>query len=453
MVISIPARRTIARWSVILAIAVATVSLSGAAATSADGDLPGGGSFLDDDGMSEEGFIEAIAAIGVTRGCNPPTNDRFCPNDTVTRSQMASFLVRALTLPAAPNANSFTDDDGSVHEDDIASLAFAGITRGCNPPANDRFCPNRNVSRGEMAAFLSRAFDYEAPADSNRFTDDDDSIFQADIERIAHAGITSGCGPAIYCPDAPMLRRHMAVFLARALGLTPMTPPPRPRVIGTFTTRHDCCKNRVYNIHLIADAVDGAVVAAGETWSLNGYVGQRTTAKGYRAAGAIVGGVLVCCDHPDNIGGGTSQFATTLYNAIFFAGLEDVRHKPHSIYFSRYPLGHEATLGWTWPDVVFRNDTPYPLTIETSYTSTRVTVTIVGYNGNRDVDVSVSGTATTSTGGSVEVTRVITQEDGTQTSRTWTHTYTPWNPPADPDPVPEPEPDPDGGGGGGPVPL
>jgi hypothetical protein len=69
---------------------------------------------------------------------------------------MAAFLVRALDLPAAPGID-FVDDDGSVFEADIEKLAAAGITRGCNPPANDRFCPNDAVTRGQMAAFLHRA--------------------------------------------------------------------------------------------------------------------------------------------------------------------------------------------------------------------------------------------------------------------------------------------------------
>ncbi|NIS32920.1 MAG: hypothetical protein GWN07_20930, partial [Actinobacteria bacterium] len=84
---------------------------------------------------------------------------------------------------------------------------------------------------------------------------------------------------------------------------------------------HRCCENRVVNIQLIADEADMALVKPGQTWSLNAHVGERTRAEGYRPAGAIIAGVLECCDHPVNIGGGTSQFATTIYNAIFFAGL------------------------------------------------------------------------------------------------------------------------------------
>lgn len=95
------------------------------------GTLPPGGTFTDDDGNVHEANIEAFAAEGITQGCNPPTNDMFCPDSPVTRAQMATFLVRALDLPAA--AGSFTDTAGSVHEANIGALATAGITRGCNP--------------------------------------------------------------------------------------------------------------------------------------------------------------------------------------------------------------------------------------------------------------------------------------------------------------------------------
>jgi hypothetical protein len=102
--------------------------------------------------------IAWLAKAGITRGCNPPLNTRFCPSDYVTRGQMAAFLVRALGLSAGGGVDRFSDDDGSVFENDIDRIATAGITRGCNPPLNTRFCPSDYVTRGQMAAFLQRAF-------------------------------------------------------------------------------------------------------------------------------------------------------------------------------------------------------------------------------------------------------------------------------------------------------
>ena len=113
--------------------------------------------FIDDDDSIFEAEIERLAAAGITKGCNPPTNDRFCPDGSVTREQMAAFLVRALGYTDDGGGDLFIDDDDSIFEADIDRLGTAGVTKGCNPPANDRYCPTANVTRGQMAAFLHRA--------------------------------------------------------------------------------------------------------------------------------------------------------------------------------------------------------------------------------------------------------------------------------------------------------
>ena len=195
---------------------------------SAAGELPPGGTFSDDNGNIHEPNIEAIAAIGVTRGCNPPANNRFCPDAPVTRGQMAAFLSRALNLPGA-NADFFTDDEGSAFEADINRLAAAGITKGCNPPDNDEFCPDADVTREAMAAFLVRGFGYADTGGSGLFADTAGSVFGTDIDKLATAGVTKGCNPPAntnFCPNDPVLRDQMASFLARALGLTAIVPPP-----------------------------------------------------------------------------------------------------------------------------------------------------------------------------------------------------------------------------------
>ncbi len=160
--------------------------------------------------------IEWLAAEGITLGCNPPANTNYCPDAEVTRGQMAAFLDRALDLPNGPDA--FNDDEGSVFEANINALAAAGITKGCNPPVNDRFCPDASVTRGQMAAFLNRALDLPSGG-GDVFVDDDDSIFETDIEALALSGITKGCNPPTndeFCPEAPVTRAQMAAFLHRA---------------------------------------------------------------------------------------------------------------------------------------------------------------------------------------------------------------------------------------------
>jgi vancomycin resistance protein YoaR len=263
---------------------------------------------------------------------------------------------------------------------------------------------------------------------------------------------------------------------AEALGIR--------ELIGEFTTHHPCCQRRVINIQLMADMVDDAWVMPGETWSLNEHVGQRTTAKGFVCAGALVGGELVeegaVC-----IGGGTSQFTTTLHNAVFFAGLEHVQFTPHSAWFSRYPEGREATIGWRSPEYVFRNNTDNALVIRTTYTGSSITVKIYGDNGGLEVRAGLSNrfghsapvrrtrqnpdlvaptacSADTAVvvqdghgGWSVIVYRYITWPDGEETTEEWSWRYTglyrisEYNPNQpecqEPDPPPDPpdEDDPD----------
>ncbi|MEO6713128.1 MAG: VanW family protein, partial [Mycobacteriales bacterium] len=144
-------------------------------------------------------------------------------------------------------------------------------------------------------------------------------------------------------------------------------------VVSTFTTKHPCCKPRVTNIHRIAEIVDGALVLPGETFSLNEHVGPRDRARGFVEAPMIERGSLV-----DAVGGGVSQFATTMFNAVFFAGLKDIEHKPHSFYISRYPAGREATVSSPQPDLKWQNDHPTGILVKTSYTGTTITVTFYG---------------------------------------------------------------------------
>ena len=187
-----------------------------------------GGTFTDDDHSVHEADIEWIAARDIARGCNPPSNSRYCPDDPVTRGQLAAYLSRALDLPAAPSAG-FKDIGKSLFAADINRIAEAGITKGCNPPKNDRYCPDEGATRAEMAAFLVRAFDLK-PTNSDYFRDDNGLTLEADINAVAAAGISVGCGDGLYCPDRTVTRAQMASFLKRALtgGVASPAPAPSP---------------------------------------------------------------------------------------------------------------------------------------------------------------------------------------------------------------------------------
>lgn len=173
------------------------------------------GTFHDDDDSEFEGDIEQVAELGITRGCNPPFGDAFCPRDRVTRGQMAAFLVRMFSLPPTLD-DFFSDDEASEFEDDINRLAAAGITAGCTASS---YCPAERVTRGQMAAFLARGLGLSGDTSQNRFDDDDQSVFEDQIELLAEAGVTRGCDPprnGSFCPEAEISRGQMAAFLGRA---------------------------------------------------------------------------------------------------------------------------------------------------------------------------------------------------------------------------------------------
>ena len=177
--------------------------------------------FTDTSGHIFENAIAWLAGEGITQGCNPPLNTKFCPDDRVTRGQMATFLVRALDYSDNGGGDLFDDDNGHIFETAIDRLATAGVTVGCNPPTNTRFCPDDFVTRGQMAAFLGRAFEYTDSGAGNYFTDDNDSVFETAIDRLRTAGVTLGCNPPTntrYCPDDLVTRGQMATFLKRAFG-------------------------------------------------------------------------------------------------------------------------------------------------------------------------------------------------------------------------------------------
>jgi len=168
--------------------------------------------FLDD--------ITWLAEQGITLGCNPPDNTLFCPTEPVTRGQMAAFLVRALHYTDAGEGNLFVDDDNSVFELDIDKLGTVGVTRGCNPPVNDRFCPDQLVTRGQMAAFLVRAFKLTNLGLVDLFVDDNGSTFEGDIDKLGATGVSKGCNPPLndhFCPDQHVTREQMAAFIRRAV--------------------------------------------------------------------------------------------------------------------------------------------------------------------------------------------------------------------------------------------
>ena len=167
--------------------------------------------------------IDFMAANGITQGCNPPANTNYCPERLITRGEIAAFIARTLDLPVAEE-DAFGDDQGNVFEGDINAVIAAGIGFGCTEM---EFCPDDPLLRGEMAEMLVRAFAasdpdrYSNPDGIDYFTDDETSEWQDSINLLMAADVTKGCNPPEndnYCPGRPLIRAELASFFVRALG-------------------------------------------------------------------------------------------------------------------------------------------------------------------------------------------------------------------------------------------
>ncbi|HEX4979459.1 MAG TPA: VanW family protein [Acidimicrobiales bacterium] len=211
--------------------------------------------------------------------------------------------------------------------------------------------------------------------------------------RLIEERVLSDDPPATAAPvELPLTEREPALSEAEARELRIVEP------VGSATTNHPAGQPRVQNIHRIADLVRGQVIPPGKSFSVNEFVGRRTRDKGFVPAPVIEEGRF-----SEDVGGGVSQFATTLFNAAFFAGLDFGEYQSHSIYISRYPYGREATLSYPHPDLVVENTTPYGVLIWPTYTSTSITVTLYS---TRYVEGSQTGQTETRSG---NCTRVVTE--------------------------------------------
>jgi hypothetical protein len=158
--------------------------------------------------------IRELHALGYLFGC---AYRKACPHELLSRGEAAAFLSRTLGLPVA-SKDYFTDDGDSTFEGVINRLAAAGITKGCNPPANSRYCPDRTMSRAEFASMMVRALGLGGSA-PDAFSDDSGHTAERDINVFAQAGITRGCGSDRFCPDSALPRDESATFFYRSLSL------------------------------------------------------------------------------------------------------------------------------------------------------------------------------------------------------------------------------------------
>ena len=168
---------------------------------------------------------------------------------------------------------------------------------------------------------------------------------------------------------------------ARALGI-------RHKLVSFTTQMGVSSSNRIHNVHLMADFIDGTVIEPGEVFSFNHVVGERTAERGFLEGQMIIGSLVL-----PSIGGGVCQTATTLFNDAFELGLPILERTNHNLYLSHYPMGRDATVSWGGPDFRFRNDMKHALLIKSSYTDSTLTFTFYGTSEHRRV-VSETGQPT-----------------------------------------------------------
>ncbi|WP_446211822.1 VanW family protein [Micromonospora sp. IBSANI012] len=287
-----------------------------------------------------------------------------------TTAEEVDRLVEELARPAVAQPVTLTTDKGTV------TIPPAAIARGLRFSADEagKLTPRVDVKR-LRAALGDKLASIESPPKDATMT----------ISGGKPKMVPGRAGQQL---DSAALARDLLAVLPKADGRTVsgQLKPAEPELteaklgalgikerVSTFTTRFPggLSSPRSQNIVQAAKDVDGTVVKPGETFSLNGHTGERGYDQGYKDAPVIVNGKLV-----PGVGGGVSQFTTTLFNASYYAGLEDVEHKPHSFYFSRYPAVIESTIFWPDLDFKFRNNTPHGVLIDTSYTSSTITVSI-----------------------------------------------------------------------------
>ena len=315
--------------------------------------------------LDVEGAVAALRSSYLSKRVEVPVDvDEVSTSDQDVREARDEIAIPAL---AAPITVDVEGDDLVVEPLDIAkSLSLEAVDGKITPVIREDDLHERVEGKLRMVGTpaVDATFDVSSGKPVVVPSKTGMSVSASDLAA-AVLDVLTDEAPRTAAADLSVSQPRVSTETARGLGVR--------EVIGTFTSRHPCCAARVTNIHRMADIVDGYVLRPGDQFDLNGYVGPRDEARGFKPAPMILDG-----EFRNSVGGGVSQFATTIFNAVFFSGLRDVTHTPHSYYISRYPPGREATVSYPLPDLIFENDSPNGVYIDTSYTDRSITVTFWG---------------------------------------------------------------------------
>jgi len=294
----------------------------------------------------------------------------------------AQQVLDATVRPALAAPVSVVSTDGRDHATVPPAALGAALTFTAKPDGTLAV----GLDPAKLQAALGAGFvGFGTPARDASFAVSGGSIHvvpSVDGTGIDPAALAAQLLPVLTCPAPRQVTAQLgpvhAAFtteMAQGLGIKEQ--------ISSFTTQFAPTPSGT-NIRVVAAKVDGAVVKPGETFSLNAFTGPRGTAQGYVPAAVIEGGKFTKA-----VGGGISQFATTMFNAEFFAGVQDVHHQPHSYWITRYPAGREATVFDGLIDLAWKNDSDTGIYIQTTWVQGSITVT---FWGTKHYDIeSVSG--------------------------------------------------------------
>ncbi|SHN88659.1 Vancomycin resistance protein YoaR, contains peptidoglycan-binding and VanW domains [Geodermatophilus obscurus] len=322
--------------------------------------------------LDREGAAEAVTAALASGG--DPSTPIELPVDVTEVSVDAPAAQRVLdetVIPglAAPVTVSSQDGATSVEVPETAIAASLTFT-----PQEDGELAVAVDPAGLQEAMGDDFAEFGTPAEDARFELSGDavsivpSVDGTGVDPAALAGqlleVLPQPAPRTVTAELGPVTAEFSTADAEALGIR--------EEISSFTTNFTSAASGT-NIRVAAAELDGALVRPGETFSLNDHTGPRGTAQGYVEAGVISNGAFTT-----GVGGGVSQVATTMFNAVFFAGLEDVYHKPHSYYISRYPAGREATVYYDTIDLQWRNDSDTGVYVDTQWTPGSLTISFYG---------------------------------------------------------------------------
>jgi vancomycin resistance protein YoaR len=302
------------------------------------------------------GRSQVSAALTVT---NPATSP-----DAVQRA-LVDFGVKAMSGPitvvVGPDSVEVTPQELGQH------LSMA-------PDGNGGLKPM--VDGGGLAAdIMAKTPDLgnKARSASFKIVDDKPEVVPSvagaaiDPDKLSAGVITVllGPGPRTVTAAVAQTQPKFTTEDAQALGIT--------EKMSTFKTYFPIAPYRLTNIGRAAKLINGSIVKPGGTWSLNKTVGERTAANGF-----VKGFIIKGDKFAEDLGGGVSQSATTTFNAVFFAGLQDVEHHPHSLYIGRYPAGREATVAWPDKDLRWKNDSGHGVYMQAIMKPGWISVTLWG---------------------------------------------------------------------------